>query len=86
MTVYILLPLYGEPEAQWNKAEVTAVHETGVDLLLENGAMIRDWQSAVCNENNEEIPLDLIRRDLLLNDPAALRKRIAALEVMMTQA
>ena len=85
MTVYIFLPLYGEPKAQRNKAEVTAVHETGVDLLLENGAMIRDWQSAVYDENNEEIPLDVIRRDLLLNDPAALRERIAALEAMMSR-
>lgn len=84
MTVYIQGSMLGEEYAGPVKAEVTAVREHGVDLRLENGARLMDWRAKVYDENENEIPLERIRRDFVSGDTAALMARVAALEIMMT--
>jgi len=83
MTVLIKLRLpYKDEETV--RATVTAVHEDGVDLVLEDGTALIGWHAPMYDKNGNEIPLDTVRRDFLPTDTASLLARIAELEKLAT--
>lgn len=84
MTVYIQGSLLPESFPGLVPAEVTAVHEHGVDLLLEDGMRLIDWRMKIYDMYENELPLDRVRRDFVSADLAALRARVEALEAMLT--
>ncbi|MDO4739487.1 MAG: hypothetical protein Q4A66_02360 [Eubacteriales bacterium] len=63
---------------------VIGVGETTVDLRLDGGATLMRYGGTVYDENGEEIPLGIIKRDFLPADTASLLARIAQLEAMVT--
>lgn len=85
MKVYVhgsmLVEEYGE---RLVPAEVTAVHEHGVDLQLEDGARYIDWRAKLYDEHENEVPLERIRRDFLMVDLNTLRERVEKLEAIVT--
>lgn len=84
MTVLIKLRLpYKDEETV--RATVTAVHEDGVDLVLEDGTTLLGWHAQMYDKNGNEIPLETVRRDFLPQDTTALMARIAQLEQIVTQ-
>ena len=84
MIVYIHGSRLGEDYPELVSAEVTAVHELGADLLLEDGARLYDWRGKMYDQRENEIPLDRVRRDFVSADLAALKARIEMLEALMT--
>lgn len=84
MTVYIQGSMLPESFPGLVSAEVSAVREHGLDLLLEDGSRLIDWQMKVYDMYENEIPLERIRRDFVSADLEALRARIEALEAMLT--
>lgn len=65
-------------------AEVSAVREHGLDLLLEDGMRLIDWRMKIYDMYENELPLDRVRRDFVSADLEALRARVEALEAMLT--
>lgn len=62
-------------------AEVTAVHEHGVDLQLEDGARYIDWRMKIYDMYENELPLDVVRREFELEQKEHdVSTRVAALE------
>lgn len=83
MTVYVWIQQPQE-EMKTAIARVTAVHDDSVDLVLDNGTALIGWHGAMYDVDGKEIPLDVIRRDFLPTDTAALLARIAELEKLAT--
>lgn len=84
MNVYVWIQQPQE-EMKTAIARVTAVHDDGVDLVLDNGATLIGWHGAMYDVDGNEIPLETIRRDFLSTDTASLLARIAQLEQIVTQ-
>lgn len=84
MTVYIQGSMLPESFPGLVPAEVIAVHEHGVDLLLEDGMRLIDWRMKIYDMYENELPLDRVRRDFVSTDLAALRARVETLEAMLT--
>lgn len=84
MTVYIQGSMLPESFPGLVPAELTAVGESGVDLLLEDGMRLIDWRMKIYDMYENELPLDRVRRDFVSADLAAMRARVEALEAMLT--
>ena len=83
MTVYIQGSMLPESFAGLVKAEITAVHENGVDMKLEDGSSLIDWRMKVYDMYENEISLDEIRRKFVPQDD--LQARIRAIEILLTE-
>lgn len=81
MYIYIRLPIKRDV---LTRATVLTVHESDVDLQLDDGTHILCWRSAMYDENGEEVSLETVKRDFLPTDAASLMARIAQLEAMVT--
>ena len=83
MNVYVWIQRPQE-ETKTVLARVVAVHENSVDLVLEDGTTLLGWHAQMYDKNDNEIPLETIRRDFLPTNTASLLARIAELEKLAT--
>ena len=60
--------VYIKPEGEMLAAVVTAVHEDSLDVRDEKGGMYVGYMAAVYDQDENEIPLEDIRRDFAPND------------------
>ena len=58
--------LFEEYAAQLVPVEVTAVHEHGIDFKTEDGARYIDWRAKIYDQHENELPLDVVRREFEL--------------------
>ena len=83
MTVYIQGSMLPEGFAGLVQAQITAVHEKGVDMKLEDGSRLLDWRMKVYDMYEKEIPLEELRRKFVPQDD--LQERIRAIEILLTE-
>lgn len=73
--------LIEEYAAQLVPVEVDAVHEHGIDFRTEDGARYLDWRAKLYDQNDNELPLETIRREFELEQKEHdVNARVAALE------
>lgn len=73
--------LVEEYAAQLVPVEVTAVHEHGIDFVTEDGARYIDWRMKIYDMYENELPLDVVRREFELEQKEHdVSARVAALE------
>lgn len=61
--------------------EVTAVHDYGIDFMTEDGARYIDWRAKIYDQYENELPLDVVRREFELEkNEHDVNARVAALE------
>ena len=85
--------LVEEYAAQLVPVEVTAVHEHSIDFRTEDGARYIDWHAKIYDQYENELPLDIARREFELEQKdrdvsarvAALEAEIAAYEAAYAQ-
>lgn len=73
--------LVEEYAAQLVPVEVTAVHEHSIDFRTEDGARYIDWRAKMYDPYENELPLDVVRREFELEQKERdVTARVAALE------
>ena len=73
--------LIEEYAAQLVPVKVTAVHEHGIDFVTEDGAQYIDWRAKMYDQYENELPLDVVRREFELEQKDKdVSARVAALE------
>lgn len=73
--------LIEEYAAQLVPVEVTDVHEHGIDFKTEDGARYIDWRAKTYDQHENELPLDVVRREFELEQKERdVTARVAALE------
>ena len=85
--------LIEEYAAQLVPVDVTAVHAHGIDFVTEDGARYIDWRATLYDQYENELPLDVVRREFELEQKehdvsarvAALEAEIAAYEAAYAQ-
>ena len=73
--------LIEEYASQLVPVEVTAVHDHGIDFMTEDGARYIDWRAKMYDQYENELPLDIVRREFELEQKEYdVTARVAALE------
>ena len=73
--------LIEEYAAQLISVEVTAVHEHGIDFVTDDGARYIDWRAKIYDQYENELPLDVVRREFELEQKDRdVSTRVSALE------